>query len=290
MEAPPRKPSRTAILTAVARSLHREEPSPWVLDDPLAAQLAGEDAAAIAAQMREELPETARRNFIRWVCVRSRATEDEVERAVAEGVGQYVILGAGLDSFAYRRPDLIDRLRIFEVDHPASQAWKRARLAELDVSLPANLVFAPVDFEHQTLGSGLLEAGVDLASPAVFSWLGVSMYLTLEAIESTLGTLAGAGPGSRVAMTYNLPLRALSGLGHQTESALGQMANLMGEPMISFFEPAEVEALLGRLGFVDIRHFGPAEAVATYFPGRDDVSFGGAQRLVFARTAPQNTA
>lgn len=290
MEAAPRKPSRTAILTAVARSLQREEPAPWVLDDPLAAPLAGEDAAAIAAQLREKLPETARRNFIRWVCVRSRATEDEVERAVADGVRQYVILGAGLDSFAYRRPDLVDRLRIFEVDHPASQAWKRARLAELGVSLPANLVFAPVDFERQALGSGLLEAGVDLAAPAVFSWLGVSMYLTMEAIESTLGALTAAAPGSRVAMTYNLPLRALSGAGHQAESALGPMASGMGEPMISFFEPAEMEALLRRLGFVDIRHFGPAEAVATYYAGRDDVSFGGAQRLIFARTAARRTA
>lgn len=201
-----------------------------------------------------------------------------------------MILGAGLDSFAYRRPDLVDRLRIFEVDHPASQAWKRARLAELGVSLPANLVFAPVDFERQALGSGLLEAGVDLAAPAVFSWLGVSMYLTMEAIESTLGALTAAAPGSRVAMTYNLPLRALSGAGHQAESALGPMASGMGEPMISFFEPAEMEALLRRLGFVDIRHFGPAEAVATYYAGRDDVSFGGAQRLIFARTAARRTA
>lgn len=282
MDTQARKPSRTAILTAVARSLHREEPPPWVLDDTLAAALAGDDADAIAAQMREELPEAARRNFIRWVCIRSRATEDEVERAVAAGVGQYVILGAGLDSFAYRRPDLLHRLRVFEVDHPASQAWKRARLAEIGVSLPANLTFAPVDFEHQTLRSGLLEAGVDLGAPAIYSWLGVSMYLTLEAIESTLRTLATGASGTRLGMTYNRPLGALSGVGHQTEAALGPMARGMGEPMISFFEPEEAEALLRRLGFDQIRHFGPAEAVATYYPGREDVSFGGAQRLIFA--------
>ena len=276
-----RKPSRSAILTAVARALHREEPPPLVLDDPLAAVLAGEDLEPIAAQLRADMPEAGRRNLIRWVCVRARASEDEVERAAAAGVDQYVILGAGLDSFAYRRPDLAERVRVFEVDHPASQAWKRARLRAAGIPPPANLVFAPIDFEHQALGEGLAAAGFDFGRPAVFAWIGVSMYLTLEAIEATLRVVAGGAPGTRLAMTYNIPLGALAGLGHQTEAVLVPMLAGMGEPMISLFEPTEAEALLRRMGFAGIRHLGPEEARATYFPGRDDVTFGGAQRLIF---------
>src|SRR4051812_35777416 len=112
-----REPSRTAMLTAAARALHRYDEPPWILDDDLALQLGGDEAATLIETLREELPERALRAFTRWVCVRARLPEDLVERAAAEGVGQYVILGAGLDSFAYRRGDLLDRVRVFEVDH-----------------------------------------------------------------------------------------------------------------------------------------------------------------------------
>jgi methyltransferase (TIGR00027 family) len=139
-----RGPSRTAVLTAVARALHREEPQPWVIDDHVALELAGPDGLALLDRLRAEVPRHHLRAFSRWVCVRARYPEDLVEQATASGVGQYVILGAGLDSFAYRRRDLLDRLRVFEVDHPASQQWKRQRLAELGMAVPAGLVFAPV--------------------------------------------------------------------------------------------------------------------------------------------------
>src|SRR5687767_8803463 len=150
-----RGPSRTAVLTAAARALHREEPPPWVLDDQLALALSGEDGRLLAEQLRTELSPQALLGFARWCCVRARLPEDTVERALADGVRQYVILGAGLDSFAYRRGDLLDRLRVFEVDHPASQDWKRQRLDALGLARPPNLVFAPVDFERQTLRAGL---------------------------------------------------------------------------------------------------------------------------------------
>jgi methyltransferase (TIGR00027 family) len=270
------------VLTAAARALHREEPQPWVLDDHLALGLAGDEGASITQRLRDELSAVDLLAFSRWMCVRSRLAEDVVERAVAAGIRQYAILGAGLDSFAYRRPDLLARLRVFEVDHPASQAWKRERLAELGVRLPANLVFAPVDFETQTLRVGLLAAGFDFATAAVFSWIGVTMYLTQAAIEATLETVAACPPGSRIVLTYNLPLSALEGQGRAIGGRMSRVVGEVGEPWISLFTPAEAEALLHRCGFGEVEHFGPAEAVRTYFAGRPDVRLGMPQRLLVA--------
>lgn len=278
----PRRPSRTAVLTAAGRAMHREEPPPLVLDDPLALQLAGDDGIVLIERLRAELPSQGLLSFSRWVCVRARLPEDIVERAVADGVGQYVILGAGLDSFAYRRGDLVDELRIFEVDHPASQVWKRLRLDEIGVGVPRNLVFAPVDFERETLREGLEAAGFDFTAPAVFSWIGVTMYLSLNAITRTLTTVAECPAGTRIVLTYNRPQSALQGLGLALNSAIAKIATEMDEPFVSSFEPAEIEKLLRRLGFDEISHFGPEEAIRTYFAGRDDVQFGGNQRLVVA--------
>jgi Leucine carboxyl methyltransferase len=127
------------VLTAVARALHREEPRPWVIDDYLALGLAGREGRALLGQLRAEVPRPYLLAFSRWMCARARFAEDIVEQAVAAGTGRYVILGAGLDSFACRRNDLLGRLRVFEVDHPATQSWKRRRLTELGVELPARM-------------------------------------------------------------------------------------------------------------------------------------------------------
>jgi methyltransferase (TIGR00027 family) len=278
----PRKPSQTAITTAAARSLHREEPPPWVLDDHLALGLAGDEGVSITRRLRDELSAEDLLAFSRWLCVRARLAEDVVERAVAAGKRQYAILGAGLDSFAYRRPDLLARLRVFEVDHPASQGWKRERLAELGVELPANLVFAPIDFETQTLRAGLLAAGFDFAAGAVFSWIGVTMYLTLAAIEATLETVAACPPESRIVLSYNLPPSVLQGQGLAMQRRMSRLAGGMGEPWISFFTSGEAEALLRSCGFGDVEHFGPAEAIRTYFDDRPDVRMWIPQRLLVA--------
>jgi methyltransferase (TIGR00027 family) len=205
-----------------------------------------------------------------------------LKTAFADGVRQYVILGAGLDSFAYRRPATLGDLHVFEVDHPASQAWKRQRLEQMGIRPPANLTYAPIDFEHQTLRKGLTSAGFDFAASAVFSWIGVTMYLTIEAIRSTLATIAAAAPGTRIVLTYNQPLSALQGIGLQLDSAIRGFATEAGEPFLSPFVPKEMEELLREAGFVEIAHFGPEEAIRTYFPGRTDVRFGGAQRLILA--------
>ena len=203
-------PSRTAVMTAAARAFHREEPQPWVIDDYLALDLAGPEGPALLDRPRAEVPRPYLLALSRWVCVRARFPEDLVEQSIAGGVAQYVILGAGLDSFAYRRRDLLDRLRVFEVDHPATHAWKRQRLAELSMEPPTSLVFAPIDFERQTLREGLEQAGFDFAELAVFSWMGVTMYLTLDAINATLATLAQCRAGTRVVLTYNQPPAALT--------------------------------------------------------------------------------
>lgn len=221
--------------------------------------------------------------FTRWVCVRARLPEDVLEQAMAEGVRQYVILGAGLDSFAYRRTDIVPRLRVFEVDHPHTQVWKRARLAELGIAIPAELVYAPIDFERQTLGEGLRTAGFDFTAPAVFPWLGVTMYLTIEAIAATLRTVAAGPARTRIVLTYDVPCETLGSLGREIRAFLDRIVLEMGEPFISHFQPAEMEALLRRVGFTKVTDFGPSEAIETYFPGRTDVRFGGAQRLAIAR-------
>jgi methyltransferase (TIGR00027 family) len=286
VDEPLRRPSRTAVLTAVARALYRDEPGPVILDDDLALGLAGEEGPALTERLRTELPRTNVLAFCRWMCIRSRFTEDLVERAICRGVEQYVILGAGLDSFAYRRSDLMDRLRVFEVDHPASQSWKQYRLRDLGIEIPHNLLFAPVDFERQTLREGLVSAGFDFARRAVFSWIGVTMYLTLDAIEATLGTISECMPGSQVALTYNQPRRVLDDISLQVTTTFEGIATEMGEPFVSLFVPDEIEGLLRNHRFDDIVHFGPEEARAAWFSGAVDVAIAGAQRLIATTVSP----
>jgi methyltransferase (TIGR00027 family) len=280
-----RGPSRTAVLTAVARHLYRQEPPPLIFDDALAMGLAGAEGPPLDLRLRN-LPRSHLLAFSRWVCARSRFAEDLVEQAVARGVEQYVILGAGLDSFAYRRHDLLDRVRVFEVDHPASQTWKRDRLSELDVTVPDNLVFAPVDFERQTLRHGLEGAGFEFGRSALFTWIGVTMYLTVDAITATLASIAQSLPGTQVALTYNQPHSALDSFAAAVTSTFAEIAREMGEPFVSLFLPAEIEELLRRQRFGEIVHFGSEEARAVYFDGRADVDIAGAQRLMVGTVMP----
>jgi len=281
---PGRGPSRTAVLTAAARALLREQPPPWVLDDYLASELAGEEGRRLRERLERELPAPYLLSFTRWVGVRARWPEDLVEEAIGGGVRQYVILGAGLDSFAYRRSDLSSRLVVFEVDHPSSQTWKRERLSALGVELPPNLIFAPVDFEREALADGLRAAGFDSRERAVFSWIGVTMYLSLDAIETTLSTIARCAPGTRLVLTYNLPRNALQGMGSEMDAVLAPMMADLGEPMVSFFTASEIAKLLQDHGYQDIVHVGPQEAANAYFAG-SDARFAGAQRLLKATVA-----
>ena len=275
-------PSRSAMLTAAARALHRADGPPWVLDDPFAAGLAGEGGDAMVDRVRERLSPVALSGFVHWVALRGRFTEDLVAAAAGEGIDQYVILGAGLDSFAYRHQRLVERLRIFEIDHPASQAWKRARLAELGVTVHPNVVFAAIDFETQTLRQGLSDAGFDFGKPAVFSWIGVTMYLTRSAIEMTLRDIAEGSSGSRLVMTYNQPFQVLDEFSRRVTSELAAAIGEGGEPFISLFSPIEARALLVSAGFVDIADYGRKELQARYVTEAANVQVAGAQRILVA--------
>jgi methyltransferase (TIGR00027 family) len=202
--------------------------------------------------------------------LRSRYAEDELSKAINRGISQYVILGAGLDSFAYRRRDLAGVLRVFEVDHPATQRWKQARLRELHVELPPHLAFIPLDFERQTVAEALRVEGYRPEKPAFFSWLGVTWCLTEETIFATLQQLASAAPGSEVVFEYPVAETLLDEEERQMLAIIKALGAVRGEPVRSLFEPARLVARVRELGFALVWDFGPEEANARYFAGRTD--------------------
>ncbi len=258
-----------------------------MLDDALALQLAGKEGLSLRDRLRAQVRGDDLLAFSRWVCVRSRYAEDIVEQQAGRGVDQYVILGAGLDTFAYRHPD--SDLRVFEVDHPATQAWKQGRLADLGVAIPDNLVYVPVDFGRQELGPACEEVGFTFQKPAVFSWLGVTMYLTPEAIDQTLSTIALGAAGTRVVLTYNQPDRVLDDHAVRVTSALRSIAAGFGEPFVTLFTADEIDALLRRRGFDVLEHIGREGARARYFGADPGVELAGAQALVSAMVRSSST-
>jgi methyltransferase (TIGR00027 family) len=200
------EPSRTALAAARHRAAHQVLEQGRIFADPLAARILGEDADAIASDA-ERYPSGRRMRI--FIAARTRFAEDALAAAVERGASQLVVLGAGLDTYAYRGK-MRDRVRIFEVDHPATQAWKRRRLAEADIPLPSRLTFAPVDFERETLAHGLEAAGFDPLQQTFFTWLGVVPYLTEEAVWSTLGFIASLPSGAHVVFDYSNPPEALT--------------------------------------------------------------------------------
>ena len=277
-----RAPSRTAVLSAAGRTLYLEEPGPHILEDRFAELFAGEQGAELIRQLKSEMPAAQLAAFRRWTTARARYTEDAVARALVDGINQYVILGAGLDSFAYRRRDLLGKLRVYEVDHPGSQEWKRRRLQQLGVEIPTNLVFAPVDFERQTLRGGLESAGFDRKAGSIVSWIGVTVLLTRTAIEATLRDVASYARGSRLVFTYEVRRESLGPAAKALQDSISRRAAEMGEPFLSLMDPKDVDALLATLGFEDVHHFGSDEAFDMFFKGRQGVRFEISQRLAEA--------
>ena len=197
----PGQPSRTALRAATHRAVHQVLEHGYIFADPLAVRILGTDAEA-AVHDAEKDP--SRRRLRLFIAVRSRFAEDALTVAVARGVRQLVVLGAGLDTYAYRTA-LGESLHVFEVDHPATQAWKRQRLAEAAIPIPSTLTFAAVDFEGETLAEGLSAAGFDPAKQTFFTWLGVVPYLTEQAVFSTLSFIAGLPGGADVVFDYSNP-------------------------------------------------------------------------------------
>jgi methyltransferase (TIGR00027 family) len=264
------KPSTTAHRVAIRRAAHQVLDDPRVLDDPIALPILGAEASARIAAERER-PQPPGSQYIRaFMVVRSRLAEDELARAIERGASQYVILGAGLDTFAYRNPHQASRLRVFEVDHPATQAWKRARLVESGIAEPQSLTFAPVDFEKQSLSEGLAAARFERSHLTFFSWLGVTPYLTREAMLATVGFIAGMPPGSGVVFDYGVPRDSLGWMGRWAFDKLARRVSAAGEPFRLFFDPAALEAQLKAAGFSHCQDWDSEKLNQRYFAGRRD--------------------
>ncbi|MGA7631025.1 MAG: SAM-dependent methyltransferase [Terriglobales bacterium] len=256
--------SRTALAAAAHRAAHQILEHGRVFADPLALRILGETAERVVHGARENPSSRRMRIFI---AVRTRFAEDALAAAVERGVSQVVVLGAGLDTLAYRSP-WQDRVRIFEVDHPATQAWKRQRLEDAAIPIPSSLTFAPIDFEHQTLAEGLAAAGFDLAQQTFFTWLGVVPYLTEEAIWSTLGFIANLPNGAHVVFDYGNPPVSLPPemrLSHERRAS--RVAEL-GEAFLNYFETDNLCGKLRTLGFSEVEDLGPREIAARYIPNR----------------------
>lgn len=272
--------SRTAVSVALRRAVHQLRDVPLVFHDPVAIPLLGQTYAAHLQAAVDSAGSRFSLAMRAHLVARSRYAEDCLAGAVARGARQYVLLGAGLDTFAYRNP--YAQVRVFEVDHPATQQWKRELLARSNIAAPENLTFAPVDFEQQALPEQLLAAGFDSRSPAVFAWLGVVPYLTLGAFRATIAFIAAQAPGSGVIFDYGQPRSALTFLQRLAWDALAARVKASGEPFRLFFTPQEVAAELSR--FREIEDLGPAEINARYFSRRADklAVRSGAGRLLSA--------
>ena len=262
--------SLTAFRVALSRAAHQVHDEPKIFDDPIALEIVGERwAAAIRANPRRSR-RVASLYLRAFVTARSRIAEDLLHEAVARGVRRYLVLGAGLDTFAYRNPHPADVLRVLEVDHPATQAWKRKLLANAGIPLPDSLTFVPVNFETQRLDERLREAGLDDDEPVFCSWLGVTMYLTREAFDTTARYLGSRAPGSGVIFDYALPFRSMSWPLRLYMHFRARRLRKIGEPWRSFFLPDELAAILLRAGFARTRDIPPEETNARFFTGRAD--------------------
>jgi methyltransferase (TIGR00027 family) len=274
-------PGHTATLAAVGRAVHAESDRPLVTDH-LALALAGEAGAALLAQLTNQLPEASRQTFGLAFAVRTRFVEDGVAEAIQEGVGQYVILGAGLDSFAYRRTDLVGRLNVFEVDRAGVQAWKRRRLAQIGVAIPPSVGYVTVDHETDDLLKALLDAGFDKAAPAIVSAIALTQYLALPAIERILQLVASLAAGSRLVVTFVVPAGELTELAAAGLAWTMSQAEERGEPFLSLFGADAFDRLLLRSGFARVDQVGPRELVQRYLADRPDAQLTGIERLATA--------
>ncbi|WP_044559097.1 SAM-dependent methyltransferase [Azospirillum sp. B4] len=280
------RPSRTALVVAALRAAHQVMDTPVLFADPVALPILGPGAEERirADEARLRAPPAC---FLRASLVaRSRFAEDKLATAVAGGVDQYVVLGAGLDTFAYRNPH--PGLRVIEVDHPATQAWKRDMLARAEITPPNGVAYAPVDFERDTLADGLTGAGFDWNRPAFVAWLGVTVYLTRDAILDTLRRVAGLALGSGIVFDYSLPPDTLGEGQRAAFQGMADRAAAEGEPWRTFFTPDALATDLRGLGFDPVEDVGSVELNPRYFAGRaDGLALGGISRLVHATvTAP----
>jgi methyltransferase (TIGR00027 family) len=244
------------------------DPPPHVLEDEIGLRLAAPDDGW---RRRPDMDPGATSGFRAAIVARARFIEDLVTAAAGRGVTQYVVLGAGLDTFAQRRPEIAARLRVFEVDQPGPQAWKRQRLIELGYGIPDWLRLVPVNFEEsESWWEQLAAAGFDPGQPAVVASTGVTMYLSKDATAATLRQIARLAPGSTLAMTFLLPAPLLDDADRSGLQASEQGARASGTPFISFYTPADMLDLAREAGFSDVRHVPGSSLGQRYFSERPD--------------------
>jgi methyltransferase (TIGR00027 family) len=260
---------------AVHRAAHQLLEGGRVFSDPLALRILGPGAEAVRAAAQDP----ARTGLRLFIAFRSRFAEEALERVFARGVRQLVVLGAGLDTYAYRNP-LGPDLRIFEVDHPATQAWKRRRLAETGIPVPGNLAYVPVDFQRDDLAACLAAAGFDGARASFFSWLGVVPYLSEAAVFAILAGIAALPGGAHVVFDYGNP----AGAGDGGREELARRVAAVGETLRSHFETEDLHARLAAAGFLTIEDLGPAGMRERFLPGRAGTGPDRGGHVLFAST------
>jgi len=275
------RPSQTALGAAAHRAAHQTLEGGVIFADPFALRILDDTTRAGLADMAAD---PSRRSMRHFVAARSRFSEDALAACVARGVRQVVILGAGLDTFSLRNPHTDKDVRIFEVDYPATQAWKRERIAQAGLEVPTSVTFAPVDFERQSLSEGLAAAGFRLDRPAYFQWLGVTPYLTREAIVATLDFIAGIA-GSEVVFEYAEPFENLSPAVRANAMAIAARVASLGEPWLSLFDPAEMSTLLQARRFAHTEDLSRVELADRYYGDlKRGVVPGAGPHLVRARS------
>jgi methyltransferase (TIGR00027 family) len=255
--------SATAERVAMRRAAHQLHDRPLIFEDPLAFRILSDEAAARVRAGSEDDANPWGRGLRIFLALRSRFAEEELALAVRQGVPQYVVLGAGLDTFACRNPH--PNLRVFEVDHPDTQAWKREHLRSAGIEIPESMRFAPVDFERDTLAHGLAAAGFLSDQPAFFSWLGVVPYLTRDAAFATLRFIAGLPRPSGVVFDYAIPRELMPEVERVAFDALAERVARAGEPFRLFFAPDQLTADLRALGFSEIEDLDSAAIRARWF-------------------------
>jgi methyltransferase (TIGR00027 family) len=265
----PDRPSSTAFRVAMRRAAHQILDKPLVLEDPIALRIIGPRRAESIQADAKRYDTGFGRALRMFLVARSRCAEDALARAVAAGVRQYVVLGAGLDTFAYRNPFPPEQLRVFEVDMPSTQAFKRDLLSRTRIDVPPSLTFVPVDFETQGLPEQLRAAGFDEDQPAFFSWLGVSMYLTRDAVLATLRYVAGRPRGSGVTFDYMLPPNRLPWFRRIGFWLVARRVAKLGEPWRTWFEPEDLERELRAMGFTRFDELDGPGLNARYFGGHE---------------------
>jgi len=283
--------SETALVAARLRAAHQViDSAPRILDDPICVGLVpGSSEAelrAAAGLMATPFMQTLRTSFV----LRSRIAEDALADAITTGASQYVLLGAGFDTFAYRPTSRLGRdphtrpLRIFELDHPATQAAKRRYLEAAGHSLPTNLVLCPADFEHEGFSEALNGTGFDPSATTFYSWLGVVPYLTIDAVKETLREIRALSKDHSIALSFVLPDHELSGIDAETVRISATAAKNRGEAWLSRFTRSEMDELLESLGYRSIQHHGPNEFAALLTDDRrDDLRAPSFERVVVAR-------